>query len=172
MHLELYARQDYLVHTYLLQRLTPFILTLVFPWYFPSYFHLAILESHCPFLSFRVIFLHLDPIIWDPLVPPCHMQVHPSRNYIPVVISSPNYTSLPSTVATFFATCLMAVLQPSRYSIFYGRDTPIWLSLPWQSYPCQCWDTETSTWSNRGFTTETLSISYNIYLYIKLVVIL
>jgi len=26
------------------------------------------------------------------------MQVHPSRNYIPTVISSPNYTSLPFAV--------------------------------------------------------------------------
>jgi len=41
------------------------------------------------------------------------MQAHPSRNYIPVVISSPNYTSMPSTVATFIATRLMVVLQPS-----------------------------------------------------------
>jgi len=31
----------------------------------------------------------------------CHMQVHPSRNYIPVVISSPNYTSLPSSQHIF-----------------------------------------------------------------------
>ena len=36
-----------------------------------------------------------------------------SRNYIPMVLSSLNYTSLPSTVATFLITCLMAVLQPS-----------------------------------------------------------
>ena len=49
---------------------------------------------------------------------------------IPMVISSPNYTSLPSTVATFLTTCLMVVLQPSGYSIFHGRDTPIQLSLP------------------------------------------
>ena len=94
---------------------------------------------------------------------------HP-RNYIPAVISSPNYTSLPSTVATFLATCLMAVLQPSGYSVFHGRDTPIQLGLPWRSYPYQCLNTETSAWSNRGF--ETLSISYTICLYIRLVVIL
>jgi len=30
----------------------------------------------------------------------------------------------------FLATCLMAVLQPSRYFVFYGRDTPIQLGLP------------------------------------------
>ena len=60
----------------------------------------------------------------------CHIQVHLSRNYIPTVISSPNYTSLPSTVATFLTTHLMAVLQPSGYSVFHSGDTPIQLSLP------------------------------------------
>jgi len=59
----------------------------------------------------------------------CHMQVHLSENYIPIVISSPNYTSLPSMVATFLTTHLMVVLQPSGYSIFYGGDTPIQLGL-------------------------------------------
>ena len=53
------------------------------------------------------------------------MQVHLSRNYIPVVISSSNYASPPSTAATFLTTCLLAVLQPSGYSIFHGRNTPI-----------------------------------------------
>jgi len=67
---------------------------------------------------------------------PCHMQAHLSGNYISTVISSLNYTSLPSTAATFLTTHLMVVLQPSRYSIFYGRDTPIQLSLLWWSYPC------------------------------------
>ena len=42
-----------------------------------------------------------------------HMQVHLSGNYILLVISSPNYTSPPSTVAIFFAIHLMMVLQPS-----------------------------------------------------------
>ena len=59
-----------------------------------------------------------------------HMQVHSSRKYISVVISSPNYTSPPSIAAIFLATCFLAVLQPSRYSVFYGRDTPIQLGLP------------------------------------------
>ena len=59
-----------------------------------------------------------------------HMQVHPSGNYIPTVILSPNYTSLPSTVATFLTTHLMAVLQPSRYSVFHSENTPIQLGLP------------------------------------------
>ena len=114
----------------------------------------------------------------------CYIQVHLSRNNVPVVKPPLNYTSLPSTVATFLTTRFMAVLQPSGYSVFYGGDTPIQLSLPWRSYSYQClntetfaWDnrgftTETSAWDNRGFTTETLSISYNISLYIRLVVIL
>ena len=55
------------------------------------------------------------------------MQVHLSRNYIPVMKSPPKHTSPPSTVATFLATHLMAVLQPSRYFVFYGGDTPILL---------------------------------------------
>ena len=59
----------------------------------------------------------------------CHIQVHLSRNCIPTVISSPNYTSLPSMVATFLATHLIVVLQPSGYSVFHSRDTPIQLSL-------------------------------------------
>jgi len=60
----------------------------------------------------------------------CYIQAHPSRNYIPVVISSLNYTSLPSMVAIFLATHLMAVLQPSGYSVFYSGDTPVQLGLP------------------------------------------
>ena len=72
-------------------------------------------------------------------------------------------------VATFLTTRLLVVLQLSEYSIFCSRDTPIWLSLPWWSYLCQCLNTETSTQGNRDFTTETPSISYNIYLYIRLV---
>jgi len=75
-------------------------------------------------------------------------------------------------VATFLTTCLIAVLQASGYSVFNNRDTPIQLSLPWQSYPCQCLNTETFAQGNRSFTTETLSISYTIYLYIRLVVTL
>jgi len=89
-------------------------------------------------------------------------------------ITSPqsNHTSLPSTVATFLTTCLMAVLQPSGYSVFHIGDTPIQLGLPWRSYSCQCLNTETSARGNRSFTTETLSISYTFCLYIRLVVTL
>ena len=64
------------------------------------------------------------------------------------------------------------MLQPSEYSVFYGGDTLIQLGLPWQSYFCQYLDTENSTWSNRSFITETPSIFYIIYLYIRLVVTL
>ena len=58
------------------------------------------------------------------------MQVHLSGNNVPVVKPPPNHISLPSTVATFLATHLMAVLQPSGYSIFHSGDTPIQLGLP------------------------------------------
>ena len=52
------------------------------------------------------------------------------ENYIPAVMPPLNPTSPPSTAATFLATHLMAVLQPSRYSVFHGGNTPIQLSLP------------------------------------------
>jgi len=58
------------------------------------------------------------------------MQVHSSGNNIPMVKPSPNHTSPPSMAATFLATRLIVVLQPSGYSIFHGRDTPIQLGLP------------------------------------------
>jgi len=60
----------------------------------------------------------------------CHMQVHLSGNNIPMVKPPPNHTSPPFTAAIFLATCLMAVLQPSGYSIFHRGDTPIQLGLP------------------------------------------
>ena len=41
-----------------------------------------------------------------------------------------------------------------------------------ESYFYQYLHTETSTQSNKGYTTETPSIFYNTYLYIRLVVIL
>ena len=40
----------------------------------------------------------------------CHMQVHSSGNYIPIVELPPKHTSLPFTVATFLTTRLMTVL--------------------------------------------------------------
>ena len=59
----------------------------------------------------------------------CHMQVHSPRNDIPAVILIPNYTSSSSMAATFLVTHLITVLQPSRYSVFHSKDTPIQLSL-------------------------------------------
>ena len=106
------------------------------------------------------------------IIIPCHIQVHLSGNNVPAVMPPLNHTSLPFTAATFLATHLMAVLQPSGYSVFYGRNTPIQLSLPWRSCSYQCLNTETSAQGNRGFTTETPSISYIISLYIRLVVTL
>jgi len=53
------------------------------------------------------------------------MQVYLSGNYIPIVISPPNLTSLPSIIATLLATHLVAVMQPFRYSVFHNGDTPI-----------------------------------------------
>ena len=58
------------------------------------------------------------------------MQVHPSGNNVPIVKPPPNHTSLPFMAATFLVTCLMAVLQPSGYSVFHDGDTPIQLGLP------------------------------------------
>ena len=55
------------------------------------------------------------------------MQVHLSRNNVPAVELSLNHTSPPSMVAIFLATCLIAVLQLSRYSVLHGGDTPIHL---------------------------------------------
>jgi len=52
------------------------------------------------------------------------------ENYIPAVMLPPNPTSPPSMAAIFLATRLMAVLQPSGYSVFHGGDTPIQLGLP------------------------------------------
>ena len=58
------------------------------------------------------------------------MQVHSSRNYILMVKTPPKHTSPPFMIATFLVTCLIAVLQPSGYLVFYGGDTPIQLGLP------------------------------------------
>ena len=52
------------------------------------------------------------------------------ENYIPTVMPPLNHISPPSMVATFLTTHLMAVLQPSRYSVFHDGDTPIQLGLP------------------------------------------
>jgi len=51
-----------------------------------------------------------------------------SGNNIPTVKPPPNHTSPPSMAATFLATCLMAVLQPSGFSIFHDGATPVSVS--------------------------------------------
>ena len=116
--------------------------------------------------------LFLSRLTWGVNLYVYYMQVHLSGNYISMMISSLNYTSLPFMAATFLITHLLAVLQLSRYSVFYGRDTPIWLGLPWRSYSYLCLNTETFAQGNRNFTIETPSIFYNICLYIRLVVTL
>ena len=45
------------------------------------------------------------------------MQVYPSRNYIPAMISSPNYTSLPTIAEILLFD-----------SVFYDRVTPVSVS--------------------------------------------
>ena len=102
----------------------------------------------------------------------CHIPSLLIQNYIPMVILPPNHTSLSFIAAIFLVIYLTVVMQPSGYSVFHDGNTPILLSLPWQSYPYQCLNTETSAQDNRGYTTETPSISYNRNLYIKLVVTL
>jgi len=89
-----------------------------------------------------------------------------------MVKPSPNHISLSSMAATFLAIHLMVVLQLSRYSVFHSKDTSIQFSLLYRSYFCQCLNTETSAWGDRGFTTKTPSIFYTISLYIRLVVTL
>ena len=58
------------------------------------------------------------------------MQVYLSGNNVTAVEPPLNHTSPPFMAATFLATCLMAVLQPSGYSVFHDGDTPIQLGLP------------------------------------------
>ena len=89
------------------------------------------------------------------------MQVHLSGNNIPIVKPLSNHTSLPSMVATFLATCLMAVLQPSGYSVIYDRVNPV--SVSTLKLPLRVIGV---------VTTETPSISYTFHLYIRLVVTL
>jgi len=74
---------------------------------------------------------------------------------------------------SFSQHALTVVMQQSRNSVFYNGNTPFQLGLLWQSpHSCQCLTTETSTQNDREYATETLSISYSIYLYIRLIVIL
>jgi len=67
-----------------------------------------------------------DWVWWDNVI--CKSTC--PENYISAVMPPLNPTSPPSMAATFLATRLMTVLQPSGYSVFHGGDTPIQLSLP------------------------------------------
>ena len=58
----------------------------------------------------------------------CHMQAHPSGNYIPIMILPLNYTSSPSMAATFLTIHLMVVQQPfsvttQKPQCWFGRRT-------------------------------------------------
>ena len=100
---------------------------------------------------------------------PAVLRIHPvvicrstcPENYLPAVMSPPKNTSPPSIAATFLATRLMAVLQPSMYSVFHDGANPV--SVSTLKLPLGVIEV---------FTTETPSISYIISLYIRLVVTL
>ena len=109
--------------------------------YFNSIFTVTSLNNFSSFSTLLLLFSTSIIVIYKSTCP---------ENYIPTVMPPLNPTSPPSMAATFLATRLMAVLQPSRYSVFHDGDTSIQLSLPWRSYFCQCLNTETSAWGNRG----------------------
>jgi len=74
-------------------------------------------SSSLPLTSDHRLFGILSSWMGISMVIGCHMQVHLSRNNIPVVKPPPNRTSPPSMTATFLATRFMAVLQISGYSV-------------------------------------------------------
>ena len=94
-------------------------------------------------------------------------QVYPFGKHITVryLLSTSNLKK-PAFYSSYFS-CNNLEIPFSIWRYFYLTQ-PSML----ESYSCQCWDTKTSAWSNKSYTTETLSISYSIYLYIRLVVIL
>ena len=65
----------------------------------------------------------------------CHIQVHPSGNYIPTVISSPNYTSLPFSQYVLWQCCnhpgiLSSMVEILLFNlVFHDRVTPISVSI-------------------------------------------
>ena len=83
------------------------------------------------------------------------------------------YTNLSSMMTIFLATCLhssgttIQILCLLWHEYSYSTQFPIA-----KSYSCQCLTIETSTQGNKSYTTETPSISYSSFLYIRLVVIL
>ena len=74
--------------------------------------HDEIVEEVLRRLEENDLFVKPEKCVWK--VRECHIQVHLSGNNISVVKPLPNHTSPPSMAATFLATCLMVVLQPSR----------------------------------------------------------
>jgi len=93
----------------------------VFDYLYNSYIHEKSYKLLFPYFSFLIYSLYTYCVIYK--------STHP-ENYIPTVMSPLKHTSLPSTAATFLATHLMAVLQPSEYSVFHSGDTLIQLGLP------------------------------------------
>ena len=88
----------------------------------------VLLERYTNIVSLRTLFI---PVMLQTQV--LRVVIYKStcpENYIPAVVPPLNPTSLPSTAAIFLATRLMALLQPSGYSVFHDGDTPIQLGLP------------------------------------------
>jgi len=83
------------------------------------------------------------------------------------------YTSLSFTMAILIIICSSSSNVTNQISclLWWEYSYSAWSSIA-ESYFYQYLTTETSTWSDRGYTTETPSISYNSYLYIRLVVTL
>ena len=98
-------------------------------------------------------------------------QVHPSGKYISMVILLSQCSLYKPTFHSSHLSHNMSCGGNATIQIF---------SLPWQGYSyltqsfitelysCQCLNTETSTQSNIGYTTKTLSIFYIISLYISI----
>ena len=103
------------------------------------------------------IFLHvLLPVYYN--ITRCHMQVHLFRKNIPIVIS---FSQLYKP--TFYSSHL-------THNISHGSDAIIWIfHLPWWKYSYLTWLSIADSYSCQHLNTETLSISYSTYLYIRLV---
>jgi len=64
-------------------------------------------------------------------------QVHPSGEYISVMILPTQHLLFKACLPwwpPFSQHILVVVVEPSEYSVFYDRNTPIQLSLLWQSH--------------------------------------
>ena len=79
--------------------------------------HLYLLSKLLPIVLYPLYILSEFVTIYSislSYVSPPVRKLHPCSNIISQLYKS-----------TFLTTHLTAVLQPSRYSVFYGRDTPI-----------------------------------------------